>query len=153
MRRYILFLLLLFPLTLTGQQRIVLEALPPHSTTGGQGVASAFYGKSNDYLLIAGGTNYPDTAMAQGGKEHFYNTIWDLGKRGWHKKRFNLPTPTAYGASVQLPDEEGFLCIGGSNGRQSLKEVYRLTDKELEQLPSLSIGIDRGAAASDGKDV
>ncbi|MBP5380918.1 MAG: sodium/solute symporter [Bacteroidaceae bacterium] len=153
MRRYILFLLLLFPLTLTGQQRIVLEALPPHSTTGGQGVASAFYGKSNDYLLIAGGTNYPDTAMAQGGKEHFYNTIWDLGKRGWHKKRFNLPTPTAYGASVQLSDEEGFLCIGGSNGRQSLKEVYRLTDKELEQLPSLPIGIDRGAAASDGKDV
>ena len=146
------FLLLVLPLALPAQQKFKLEALLPHATLGGQGVAAAFTGQINGTLTIAGGCNFPDTPAAEGGQKKFYDSVWYMGKDQWFKQQFSLPHPTAYGASVTLPGK-GIICIGGTDGERSLPDVYRLTDNELKPLPSLPVGIDNAAAATDGKDI
>ncbi len=147
-----LFLMLLLPLTAVAQEKLSIEALPPHATSGGQGVAAAFSGQINGTLTIAGGCNFPDTPAAEGGQKKFYDSVWYLGKSQWYKQQYSLPHPTAYGASVTLPDK-GIVCIGGTDGNQSLSNVYRLTNDGLKNLPSLPVGIDNATAATDGKDI
>lgn len=131
------------------QKQIDIETLTPHVVAGGQGVAAAFCGQSNGTLLIAGGCNFPDTPAAQGGRKKFYDSVWYLDKKGWYKAAFSLPSPTAYGAAAALAD--GVACMGGTDGERSLTDVYLLTDKKLRRWPSLPVGIDNAAAATDGK--
>ncbi len=152
MIRRIALLLLWLPLVATGKNDVTIESLPPHAAMGGQGVAAAFCGQVNNRLLLAGGCNFPDTPAAEGGKKHYYESIWDLGENGWHKKQFALPTPVAYGAYVSQGND-AIICIGGTDGTRSMKNVYQLTDKKVNTLPNLPVGIDNAAAASHGTDI
>ena len=152
MRQLITFLFLCLPLWAGAQQnKMEIEALPSHNMLGGQGVAAAFSGQSDGTLFIAGGCNFPDTPAAEGGQKKFYDSVWYLGKDKWYRQTFTLPHPTAYGASVAIPGTKGIICIGGTDGNQSLTDVYRLTDKKRETLSPLPVGIDNAAAATDGK--
>ncbi len=145
----IIMLLLCLPLTLAAQERLEIEALTSHQVVDGQGVAAAFSGHTNGMLTIAGGCNFPDTPAAEGGQKKFYDSVWYLDKQGWFKRTFSLPRPVAYGASVT---KDGvIICIGGTDGEHSLADVFRLTDKGTEACPPLPVGIDNGAAATDGK--
>ena len=152
MRQLITFLFLCLPLWASAQQnKMEIEALPSHNMLGGQGVAAAFSGQSDGTLFIAGGCNFPGTPAAEGGQKKFYDSVWYLGKDKWYRQTFTLPHPTAYGASVAIPGTKGIICIGGTDGNQSLTDVYRLTDKKRETLSPLPVGIDNAAAATDGK--
>ena len=147
-----LFLLLLcLPAWLCAQNPgITYEALPAHTVTGGQGVAAPFAGQTNGTLLIAGGCNFPETAASADAVKKYYDTVWYLGKQGWYRTRFTLPHPTAYGAYVAY-DDQGVVCIGGTDGKESLTEVYRLTEKDVKPWSPLPAGIDNAAAARDDK--
>ena len=152
MRQLITFLFLCLPLWAGAQQnKMEIEALPSHNMLGGQGVAAAFSGQADGTLFIAGGCNFPGTPAAEGGQKKFYDSVWYLGKDKWYRQTFTLPHPTAYGASVAIPGTKGIICIGGTDGNQSLTDVYRLTDKKREALSPLPVGIDNAAAATDGK--
>ena len=129
------------------QEKLEIEALAPHQVTNGQGVAAAFCGQTNGKLTIAGGCNFPDTSAVK----KYYNSIWYLDKKGWFKRTFSLPQPTAYGASVTIDD--AIVCIGGTDGQQSFADVFRLKDKGIEAYPPLPMGIDNGAAATDGEHI
>ena len=143
------FLLLCLSLTLTAQNKLEIEALPSHNVVGGQGVAAAFSGQTGGDITIAGGCNFPEIAAAEGGQKKFYDSVWYLTESGWHQRKFTLPRPIAYGASVMVDGQ--MVCIGGTDGEQSRAEVFLLTDNGIEVYPSLPVGIDNGTATTDGK--
>ncbi len=135
--------------------------LPSLSVNGVQGVSAPYAGRSNEYVIVAGGCNFPDTPAAEGGIKRFYDTVWVLQLEGntitnqWHNVG-NLPFPVAYGASVDVGD--GIVCIGGtSDGTTSRKEVLRVAirrDKlDIHPLPSLPVALDQMAAAYDGSNI
>lgn len=113
----------------------------------GIGLAGAFCGASNEVLVVAGGSNYPDKRPWDGGAKHYSDRILALEYRrkgtDWQESELRLPHATAYGVSVRGP--RGTLCIGGTDGTRCHKEAYEITSKstgspsslELSALPSL----------------
>lgn len=96
-----------------------------------QDVSGHFAGWVNSHLQIWGGCNFPDVPCADGGKKAYY--------------------PSAYGASVVLP--QGTVCIGGMNSQSSLNSVvmYKAANGKISHLPSLPIPLDNiGAVEGDG---
>ncbi len=128
------------------KKEIKLEVLRPHNVTGTQGVSAPFAGWVNGQLLVAGGANFPDVPAADGGQKKMYCQIWQLNPDGWiESQKIKLPQPTGYGAYATVAD--GVVCIGGNDGKQSLRDVYVINADTLRQLPPLPVGIDNGSAA------
>ena len=143
-------LLLFLPLLAFSQKvKVSIEALPAHHVVGGQGVAAAFAGQTGGMITIAGGCNFPESAASTDAVKKYYDKVWYLNKNQWFERKVTLPQPTAYGASINLSGEQ-MLCIGGSNGKESLSDVYLLTSEGVETMPSLPKGIDQAAAALAG---
>lgn len=108
-----------------------LPDLPGMADTASLGVSAPFAGISNGMLLVAGGCNFPDKPVTEGGEKRYYSDIFALDlsavSNGW-KKAGNLPFAVAYGASVTTP--YGIVCIGGNNSDGSSAEVFQLTWNE-----------------------
>ena len=133
--------------------------IPALSVSDGQGVSGAFAGVVDDYALVAGGCNFPETPAADGGQKVFYTDIYALSLTKLNSNDTNfdwerigsLPCALAYGASVTTP--EGVVCLGGtSNGSKSEDFAVLLsldTEGKLQQqnLPVLPVAIDNFAAA------
>ena len=151
MRRTALLLLFLPLLAFSQKVEVSIEALPAHHVVGGQGVAAAFAGQTGGMITIAGGCNFPESAASADAVKKYYDKVWYLNKNQWFERKVTLPQPTAYGASINLSGEQ-MLCIGGSNGKESLSDVYLLTSEGVETMPSLPKGIDQAAAALAGDD-
>ena len=149
MRRIALLLLFLPLLAFSQKVEVSIEALPAHHVVGGQGVAAAFAGQTGGMITIAGGCNFPENAASADAVKKYYDKVWYLNKNQWFERKVTLPQPTAYGASINLSGEQ-MLCIGGSNGKESLSDVYLLTSEGVEKMPSLPKGIDQAAAALAG---
>ena len=116
-----------------------LPDLPGMANTTSLGVSAPFAGISNGILLVAGGCNFPDKPVTEGGEKRYYSDIFALDlsavSNGW-KKAGNLPFPIAYGASVTTP--YGVVCIGGNNSDGSSAEVFQLTWNEDTAKQTLS---------------
>ena len=131
-----------------------LQDLPGAADTASLGVSAPFAGIHNGVLIVAGGCNFPDKPVTEGGTKRYYSEIFALLPEGW-KEIDQLPYPVAYGATVSTP--EGIICIGGNNSDSSLVEVSRIsydTDKgtiHLCALPSLPSPMDNLSAAYDGQ--
>ena len=156
-------------------------SLIPLSCNGGQGVSGAFagvvkapyIGGNHDFIIVAGGCNFPDTAAADGGKKVFYSDIYCIkaDKVAWYDgvtgkvnvpddfppeqavwdHDGSLPLPLAYGASVTTP--QGLVCLGGtSDGQKSENFAALITlgtsfEKIITDLPPLPTALDNFAAA------
>lgn len=131
-----------------------LPDLPGMADTASLGVSAPFAGISNGKLLVAGGCNFPDKPVTEGGEKKYYSDIFMLDLKAdqaiW-KKVGNLPFPVAYGASVTTP--YGVVCIGGNNSTLYSKEVFRLTWNDstetviIDQYEPLPHPMDNFAAA------
>lgn len=131
-----------------------LPDLPGMADTASLGVSAPFAGISNGILLVAGGCNFPDKPVTEGGAKKYYSDIFalDLSNQtaGW-KKAGNLPFPVAYGAAVTTP--EGVVCIGGNNSDTFFPDVYLLSwntndeKADITQLASLPASMDNLSAA------
>lgn len=130
-----------------------LPDLPGMADTASLGVSAPFVGISNGKLLVAGGCNFPDKPVTEGGAKKYYSDIFALDlsapAAGW-KKAGNLPHPVAYGAAAVTP--EGIVCIGGNNSDSFFPDVYLLswnkTDEkaDIRKLPSLPAPMDNLSA-------
>ena len=132
--------------------------VPALSAFGGQGVSGAFAGVADDYVLVAGGCNFPETPAAEGGQKAFYTDIYALSpaklnydtSHDWQRVG-SLPCGLAYGASVTTP--EGVVCLGGtSDGHKSEDFAVLLSFDKGDTLRSmdillLPIALDNFAAA------
>lgn len=115
-----------------------------------KGVNGAFTGIHNDALIIAGGANFPNTPVWEGGKKIWHDAIYVLEKNGnsfqWiQNKDLKLTQSLAYGVSISTP--KGLLCIGGDNENDVYKDVFLLKWNaksktiEREDLPPMPIAL------------
>lgn len=128
------------------------QALPSLDAGDSLGVAAPFSGKLGNYVLVAGGCNFPDVPAAEGGQKKFYDEIYLYDGHSW-KSYGHLPRAMAYGVGVSVSD--GVVCIGGTDGTACFSDVYKLRLRdgkvEMETLPSLPVPFDNMAGAYDGK--
>ena len=113
------------------------------------GIAGAFIGIHNDALIIAGGANFPDAAVWEGGEKVYHREIYVLEKKEdgsyqwFEEKAFALPRNMAYGLAISTGD--GLACIGGMDGERLLDDAFLLrwdpVKKEISTspLPSLPV--------------
>lgn len=97
------------------------------------GVAGAFAGSNDLFLIIAGGANFAAGQAYNEAPRAYWNKIFVLEKirsedgnhkYTWLPSGIDLPRETAYGASVNIGD--GVLCIGGRNVDKCFAECYLL---------------------------
>jgi cyclically-permuted mutarotase family protein len=114
------------------------------------GLNGSFIGVHNNALIIAGGANFPETPVWEGGKKHWHGSIYVLEKDGnsskWHQhENQKLTKAMAYGVSINTPN--GVLCIGGDDEDEVFNDVFLLkwnaTSKkiEIENLPPMPIAL------------
>ena len=158
--RYILkfFLIALFTASTQAQQKDKIEfgwnsiaELPLK-----KGLNGTFSGIHNDVLILAGGANFPEDEVWNGGSKKYYDSIYLLKKEKngyqWRSDiKLTLPQPLAYGVSVVT--DEGIWCIGGMNESGILNTVFLLKwdplneTLEIEKKPSLPIPLANMGAA------
>lgn len=113
-----------------------------------QGVSAAFAGIHSGNLVVAGGCNFPEKPVTEGGAKVFYKDILLLKDSGW-KKIGELPIALAYGASVQWNDK--MLFVGGNNADEASSAVYSITIAndlaDVDTLATMPFTIDNFAAA------
>ncbi len=112
-------------------------SIPPSAEGDVQlGLASPFAGFSNDVILVAGGCNFPDAPVYEGGVKKYYDDIfvYDLENKAWSTSG-KFPYPIAYGSSVTT--ENGVVCIGGNNLNQSLAKVHLMKWNAKENLVNI----------------
>lgn len=118
-----------------------------------KGVSACFAGTIGNWLVMAGGCNFPDRPAADGGTKRFYKGIYaaPLGSGTLLKwqRIGSLPAACAYGVSVQLAD--GILCIGGNNQEGSFKDVVKIGmangQATVEKWPALPGAMDNFTGA------
>lgn len=146
------FLCLFFLLSCHQQKEAYPSRLPDYPIS--KGVSAPFAGFIGDWLVVAGGCNFPDVPAAEGGKKVYYREVYalntaDTASRWVHVA--DLPFPVAYGAMAET--EQGLVCMGGMNSDSVMTAVYRIekiAEKDsfaIRCLPSLPAPIDNGAAA------
>ena len=127
---------------------------PPFGATVQHGLASPFAGTSNGAVIVAGGSNFPDKSLAEGGAKCFHADVFVLTEKNgvpeW-LSGFRLEKPVAGGASVSL--EAGLLCIGGSGYDGMYGDVVLLAWNEksrkvdMQTYPSLPFPMTNMGAA------
>ena len=136
-------------------QRLV--GFPTEEQGFDKGVSACYCGVINGNLYIAGGCNFPDKPVAEGGKKRFYKAIYAAklnaeGNRLEWKTVGQMPQPAAYGVSVTY--ENSLIFVGGNNETGGLTTAIRLrptaTGMQQESLPSLPHALDNMAGAVVG---
>lgn len=79
------------------------------------GVARPYAGENRGVVLLAGGANFPDKPLVEGGRKRYHATVYVLpvGTNAWHEVGA-LPQPMGEGVSVTTP--AGIVCVGGCVG-------------------------------------
>ncbi len=118
------------------------------------GVSAPFTGLLGESLIVAGGCNFPDKPVSEGGVKRFYDEIWalDLSKSDsdWRVVG-HLLKAVAYGGSVTTPS--GIVCLGGNDSGQSYRDCFSLSWNQnksevvVHPLQSLPCAVDNSSAA------
>lgn len=136
---------------MSGLRMQVMKGFPADERGIELGVSACYAGKVGDALLFAGGCNFAEKPVAEGGKKIYYRGIYAADWRtdsvlAW-RKAGELPAPAAYGVTVSVGD--ALICVGGNNGDGPLSAVYRLTYRNgtatIEPLPDLPYPLDNMA--------
>ncbi len=136
-----------------------ITSMPSPSDGKQSGYAGMSGGVHNNVMIMAGGANFPDSMPWKGGRKKYWDDIYLLsrdqsGNYQWLEKRFKLPKPMAYGASVSLGS--GVLSIGGENENGPLKDVLLFqwdparSDLQIRTLPDLPQPVTNAAATVIG---
>lgn len=90
-----------------------------------EGFAGSYAGVAGGALLVAGGSNFPEKPLWEGGAKIWTDKVFALESPGEEWKEVGtLPGPYGYGASVTVP--EGVVCLGGCDAQGHRREVYLL---------------------------
>jgi N-acetylneuraminate epimerase len=93
------------------------------------GFAGAFAGVSGNTLLVAGGANFPNAPLAEGGLKVWHDRVFSLDRPdGEWREAGKLPGPRGYGVSINTA--EGVFCIGGSDVERHHAECFLLKLKD-----------------------
>jgi len=114
------------------------DMLPP--IPDANGFASPFAGVNYGALIVAGGTNFPEKRVWEGGTKVWYDNVYALETpEGKWKQVGKLPRPI--GGGVAVSTRNGIACIGGGDAKQCYADCYLLKYKNgrvvTSPLPSL----------------
>ena len=132
--------------------------LPPAAGhTASIGVAGAVSGNLHQFLLVAGGTNFPEGMPWKGGKKAYHDEIFLYENQGGKltlrssDKALKLPFNLAYAAVCSTGS--GIVVAGGENERGLSKKVLLLhwkAELEISYLPDLPDGLTNAALTQVG---
>ena len=94
-----------------------------------EGYAGSYAGVHAGLLLVAGGANFPEKPLWEGGPKRWTDRVFALESEGgaWREME-PLPKPLGYGAAVSLP--RGVMLIGGSNAEEgAVRDCYLLSSE------------------------
>ncbi len=81
------------------------------------GLAGPITGVISDYLIIAGGSNFPDSLPWLEGTKKYYDQVYFINTNnvdtGWKISNNKLSEPLAYSACITVNNE--IFCVGGEN--------------------------------------
>lgn len=135
------------------QESMKINHLPPIPDAAyAKGVSAPFCGLLKpDVLLVAGGANFPDNSLLEGGAKRVYRDIWAFQDGSWIHAGL-LPDSTAYGATFSLGDRVIF--AGGNAEGKATDRVYSLYLKDgkaiVEALPPLPEPMEQCGWTLDG---
>jgi len=128
MRLLVLISLLVLPVAWGGLSWDRLPDLPDR-----EGFAGAYSGvvseNGEDFLVVAGGANFPEGRPWEGGLKVYYDDIYVLPlKEGgeWWKSQVKLPAKMGYGMSVNWGGGV-VLFMGGKNGKDERDDVIEIS--------------------------
>ena len=126
-----------------------LKAIPDAAYA--KGVSAPFCGVVGDALVVAGGANFPDKSLLEGGAKRVYADIWAHEAGEWVHAGL-LPDSTAYGATFAV---DGALVLAGGNVcGVTTDKVYELTLRDgaavLRALPPLPEPMEQCGWTRDG---
>ena len=122
------------------------------------GVARPYCGEHNGMVLLAGGANFPDLPLADGGKKRYHAAVYGspTGTNVWRVVG-ELPVPRGEGVSVSTP--RGIVCVGGAEGlfgesvtAKTLLLTWNAAAQKvgIESLPDFPYPVKMAAAAARG---
>lgn len=157
MNRFLsLFLFLSAALSLSAQHVRSVAGFPAAEPGYSLGVSACYAGQIGDYLVVAGGCNFPEAGKPKKYYAGVYAARIDRATLQWRLVGF-LPEPAAYGATVACGDS--LLFLGGNNTNHALAAVYSVrlnsagTDVLINRLADLPATADNMAVALVGNDV
>ncbi|MDR0692184.1 MAG: cyclically-permuted mutarotase family protein [Prevotellaceae bacterium] len=127
--------------------RLVLPSLPPANGSALQaGVAAPFAGIHQGVILLAGGSNFQECPLAEGGEKQYHDYVYILHNClqdtvRWEVSSVKFPDKAAHGVSISIP--QGVVCMGGKNAEQHLSNVWLMRwnehkqTVEMEAMPAL----------------
>lgn len=124
----------------------VTELKPIPDEAYAKGVSAPFCGTIQDTLVVAGGANFPDKSLLEGGAKRVYADIWakSPSSRQWIHAGV-LPDSTAYGAT--FPVDNALILAGGNVCGQTTDKVYELRlhygKAVLRALPQLPVPMEQ----------
>lgn len=151
-----LFLFLSAALPLSAQHVRSVAGFPAAEPGYSLGVSACYAGQIGDYLVVAGGCNFPEAGKPKKYYAGVYAARMDRATLQWRLVGF-LPEAAAYGATVACGDS--LLFIGGNNTDHALAAVYSVrldsagTDVLINRLADLPATADNMAVALVGNDV
>lgn len=97
----------------------------PSDTAANLGLAGVYSGKIGDWLVVAGGANFPKGLPSEGGPKVWYPDVYVQGSDSvWHCWPGVLGEESAYGLTV--PHDGGLLLIGGCRAGECLTGIRLL---------------------------
>lgn len=151
-----LFLFLSTALSLSAQHVRSVAGFPAAEPGYSLGVSACYAGQIGDYIVVAGGCNFPEAGKPKRYYAGVYAARIDRATLQWRLVGF-LPEAAAYGATVASGDS--LLFIGGNNTEHALAAVYSVrlnsagTDVSINRLADLPATADNMAVALAGNDV
>lgn len=157
MNRFLsLFLFLSAALPLSAQHVRSVAGFPAAEPGYSLGVSACYAGQIGDYLVVAGGCNFPEAGKPKKYYAGVYAARMDRAALQWRLVGF-LPEAAAYGATVASGDS--LLFIGGNNTEHALAAVYSVrlnsagTDVSINRLADLPATADNMAVVLAGNDI
>lgn len=157
MNRFLsLFLFLSAALPLSAQHVRSVAGFPAAEPGYSLGVSACYAGQIGDYLVVAGGCNFPEAGKPKKYYAGVYAARMDRAALQWRLVGF-LPEAAAYGATVACGDS--LLFLGGNNTDHALAAVYSVrlnsagTDVSINRLADLPATADNMAVALAGNDI
>jgi sialate O-acetylesterase len=123
---------------------LVLPSLPPASgATVQAGVAAPFAGIHNQVLLLAGGSNFQEQPLSEGGEKQYHDDVYVLHNclqphARWEVSGVKFPYKVAHGISISTP--QGVVCLGGKNADRYFSNVWLMhwnQDRQAVKIDSL----------------
>ena len=145
---------------ITIQWKIAGQLPAANAQAEGLGMSGSIAGIHHNMLLVAGGSNFPDSMPWLGGKKKYYDMGYVFKKKDDDLKNyrsFRLPFAIAYAASCTTP--QGILSAGGENENGISNKVLLIqwdpgkNSVIINKLPDLPFAVTNASVTANGNKI